>query len=228
MVMHSMDPGMVEGIARAAGHPPPFNEGDLAAVRELHVKYAVRMSELSNLGSLRIAILVGCDPVRIEDLHNAPKLRTLIVQDSGLVSLDGIGGVPMVKLSLPRNLLEDVVPLLDIEQPCEIDITGNPLSENSYKEVVPELSRKGHRVKVSGELPWSVTRRLNAEGVPVCCYLSTQGYRLSRPGLALTEFPDYNHPVVTVEQVRELLVADPRRAYEYFEQPKLVPKFLAP
>ncbi|WP_158718736.1 hypothetical protein [Streptomyces griseus] len=219
---------MEEALSQATGHPAPFEEKELREIRDVAVKYASDTSVLRGLGALEIVILVGCDPVDINDLRRSPELGSVVIRDSGLISLVGAGELPMDKLTLPRNFIEDIEPLLGIKQQCEIDLTGNPLSETSYREVLPELSRRGHRVKASGELPWLVTRRLHSAGVPVSCYRSSHGYRLCRPGLALTESPDYDHPVLTREQVEELMAVDPSHALTYFERSELVPRLLGP
>ncbi|MGW1433304.1 hypothetical protein ACWD6K_32380 [Streptomyces sp. NPDC002431] len=222
----SLDPAIAEALSFEIGHDAPFNKEELASVSELATKYVTDPSSIKYCKKLKIAILIGCDPFSLQALEGLEGLRFLTVQDSGLHDFRGVENLNLWKLQAPRNFVEDLTPLLDLESSCEIDVTGNPISPQSYSEVVPELSHRGHHIKLSEELPWKVTVRLHSEGVKVSCYQGRGGFRLCRPGLALTSSPDYSHPVISVDQTRELLTCPPHHAYSYFEREELMPRLL--
>ncbi|MFJ5726388.1 hypothetical protein [Streptomyces sp. NPDC093149] len=181
--MKVYDPAISVALSDAIGHGPPYSSSELTSVTDLAVKYSTDLSAVGSCTHLEIAIFIGCDPISFEIFNTLRTLKSLIIQDGGLRVLCGLGRLGAQKLAFPRNFIEDLSPLLELKQPCEIDVTGNPLSEDSYCNVLPELSRRGHRVKASGELLWKVTKRLHSEGVPVCCYRGRgpNEYRLCRP-----------------------------------------------
>ncbi|MFE2936596.1 hypothetical protein [Streptomyces sp. NPDC059278] len=221
-----LDPQLSESLSDALGHHSPVTFNDLAPVTELAIKYCRDIAPLRKAQNLKIAILIGCDPVSTSVFSGLGRLNSLTIQDSGLRTVHGLTNPALQKLTLARGFIEDLATLTDLQQPCVIDVTGNPLSRSSYEEVIPELRRRGHRVKASGEIPWRVSHRLHSEGIPISRYRGTEGYRLCRPGLSSTEYPDYSHPLISADQARELLTGDPRRAHSYFERDDLLPRLL--
>ncbi|MGY3056214.1 hypothetical protein ACVWZD_000458 [Streptomyces sp. TE3672] len=221
-----LDPQLSEALSDALGRRPPFTPGDLASVTELAIKYCSDIAPLRTAQDLKIAILIGCDPVSTSVFGELGRLNSLTIQDSGLRTVNGLTNPALQKLALARCFIKDLAPMVDLKQPCVIDVTGNPLSRSSYEEVIPELRRRGHRVKASGEMPWRVSHRLHSEGVPISCYRGAEGYRLCRPGLSSTGYPDYSHPLISADQARELLTGDPRAAHSYFEHDDLLPRLL--
>ncbi|MFB6900077.1 hypothetical protein [Streptomyces hydrogenans] len=188
------------------------------SVEELNVRQARSLAGLASFSSLRRLILSGCDPVALDMLPALGQLRMLRIEDSALDNLDGIASFSLLAATLPRNFLKDLTPLLEVSSLLQVDVSGNPLSEYSYQEVIPQLEANGCRVKGSGELEWRTTVHLHDGGVPVSVYADGSGYRLCRPGLALTDFPQYEHPVLSEVAVRSLLSGEPREAYAYFDQ----------
>ncbi|MGW1411817.1 hypothetical protein [Streptomyces sp. NPDC002403] len=221
-----LDPQLSAALSDALGRRPPFTPGDLAPVTELAIKYCREIEPLRTAQNLRIAILIGCDPVSTRVFGGLGRLKSLTIQDSGLRTVNDLINPALQKLTIARGFIEDLTPLKELQQPCVIDVTGNPLSRSSYKEVIPELRRRGHQVKALGEIPWRVSHRLHSEGVSIACYRGTEGYRLCRPGLSSTKYPDYSHPLISEDQAQELLTGDPRRAHSYFERDDLMPRLL--
>lgn len=219
---HQPDPGVLEGLSRAVGHGPPFSGADKCGVDMLHVANAKDFRELEGCSSLKTLIVVGSDPVSLADFDKLP-LRFLTITDSALGEISEIERLSLLGLDVPRNCIRDIAALRTEPKPKFIDVTGNPLSERSYREVIPDLVSQGRRVKFSAELEWEATVRLHDAGIPVCCYMDNLGYRLCRPGLQLTELPQFAHPVVTEDDVRRLLDDDPRTVLQYFERDDLIP-----
>jgi hypothetical protein len=219
---HQPDPGVLEGLSRAVGHGPPFSGADKSRVDMLHIANAKDFRELEGCSSLATLIVIGSDPVSLADFDELP-LRFLTIMDSALDGVSEIERFGLLGLDVPRNRIRDIAPLGTGPNPKFIDVTGNPLSEQSYREVIPHLVSQGRRVRFSAELEWKVTARLHDAGIPVCCYVDNLGYRLCRPGLQLTELPQFAHPLVTEDDVRRLLDDDPRTVLDYFDRDDLIP-----
>lgn len=211
------DPAFAEAVTRELKHQQPFSTAELEGLTELHVRNARSLSGIASCASLEILILVGCDPVDLGALAGLSGLRSLTISDSGLHSLVGVADLSLRRLTVPRNFINDASELLACRRLQSADLTGNPLSDASFHDVIPELAKKLRRVRHSGELAWRVTTHLHRNDVPVCCYQDDRGYRLSRPGLRLTPSPEFAHPVITEEAARALL-RDPQRAYAHFDR----------
>ncbi|WP_327368804.1 hypothetical protein [Streptomyces sp. NBC_01217] len=218
-----LDPAVSKAMARAIGHEPPFTGTEYEGIQDLHIRNSRDLRGLDRCSSLEILVLVACDPVRTEQLSDLDSLRSITVRDSGMDSVSGLSDLSLLSCYAPRNLIHDITSLMSIPRLLNLDLTGNPLSEESYRRLVPQLVEKGCRVILSNEFEWNLTRYLHAKGVPVSCYMSQQGYRLCRPGLKLTDSPEYAHPVVQKSDVESLFEGDPRRVLQYFENEDLIP-----
>ncbi|MEU2668534.1 hypothetical protein ABZ622_06605 [Streptomyces sp. NPDC007164] len=213
----NLDPAVSKSIARATGHEPPFSKEECEGIQDLHIRNSRNLEVLAQCGSLEILLLVACDPVDTDNVSRLGSLRSLTVRDSGMASVSGLATLSLLSFYAPRNFIYDITPLMSISRLRNLDLTGNPLSENSYRHLVPQLIERGCRVILSDEFEWKLTLHLHAEGVPVSCYKSPQGYRLCRPGLKLTDSPEYAHPVVEKSDAASLLSGNPQRAFQYFE-----------
>jgi hypothetical protein len=212
-----MDPAVSKAITQAVGHEPPSIGKDYGRISDLLVRNTHALTGLDLCTSLEILTIVGSGRMGGKDLSSLESLCSLSVRDSGMNSLAGLTELSLLSCYLPRNLIHDIEPLMGIQRLQNLDLTGNPLSEESYHHLAPQLSERGCRVMISGEFKWNVTRHLHSNGVGVSCYRDRQGrYRLCRPGLALTDSPDWGHPVITECDVSSLIEGDPRRALEYF------------
>ncbi|WP_405824361.1 hypothetical protein OG705_29540 [Streptomyces sp. NBC_00838] len=186
-------------------------------VTALHIRRSRKLSGLGDCTGLEILTLVGCDPVDLGQISGLPALRSLTIRDSGM-TFAGISSLPLLSFYAPRNFVTDLSPLMNARRLANLDVTGNPLSEHSYREVIPRLVGRGCRVIASAELEWALTRRLHARGIPVSCYRKDGAYRLCRPGLGLTNAPEYAHPVIREGDIRILLDEDPYRVHRHFER----------
>ncbi|MEU3218212.1 hypothetical protein [Streptomyces sp. NPDC006971] len=219
----SLDPAVSKAIARATGHEPPHRDEEYKRIQDLHIRHSRDLTGIDRCTSLEILVLVACDPVDTDQLSTLGALNLLRVRDSGLESVSGLSSLSILSCYTPRNLIQDVTPLMSISRLRNLDLTGNPLSEDSYHQLIPQLSARGCRVIMSDEFEWSLTRHLHNSGVTVSCYKSEQGYRLCRPGLKLTDSPEFAHPAIQKSDAESLFSGDPRRALEFFEDETLIP-----
>lgn len=205
-----IDPAVEKAITKRVGRSLPWTDTELDTVTNLHISHARDLSGLLRCPNLRILLLIGCDPVKLESLTALSSIVSLTVEDSTLRSLNGVTEFPLYTLDLSFNFLSDLTPALRVEPLKRINVTGNPISPDSYHSVIPELRSRGIDVTASGETEWELTNLLHEAGLPYSYYRDDQGgYRLSRPGLALTDRPEVNHPVIAPEHLRDLLAHHP-------------------
>lgn len=214
-----IDPAVEKALAKRVGHPLPWSDTELGKVTNLHVSHARDLSGLLRCPHLRILLLIGCDPVELEPLTALSSIVSLTIEDSGLRTLDGVTKFPLYTLDLGFNLLSDITPALEVRPLKRIDVTGNPLSPDSFHSIIPELRSRGVDVTASAEKEWRITHLLHEEGLPYSYYRDDQGkYRISRPGLAHTHCPEVNHPVIAPQDLRNLLSHDPADVPRLFDE----------
>lgn len=162
--------------------------------------------------------LLGCDAVDIKAISRLTSLDSLVINDSGLTSLDGMDDLPLIQFNINRNLVTDLTPLLGLRNVQNLDTIGNPLTVESYEEVLPELRGRGMYITASERSEWELTLRMQAAGLPFICYHNHDALRLASPGFRLTERPNFGHSAVTEDELREALDEDPQRVYQLFER----------
>lgn len=218
------DPALQKALERRLGHPAPFTEEELGGVVDLHVWHARSLFGLDRCSDLQLLIAIGCDAaIDLAHLVRLENLKCLIVRDSGLNTLDALNGnswTTPLSFYTPRNCITDATPLTRIPQLQNADLTGNPLSEHSYRNVVPALRERGTRVLTSGELEWKVTRQLHEQGIPVSCYKKkgASTFTLCRPGPELTDSPEYGHVSLQQKEVESLLTGNPEGVLRFFPE----------
>ncbi|MGW5927214.1 hypothetical protein ACWF2L_13315 [Streptomyces anulatus] len=204
------DPALQKALERHLKHPAPFTEEELSSVENLHVRHARSLFGLNQCSNLQLLIAVGCDAsIDLADVIRLERLTCLIVRDSGVNNLDALDDrswTTTLSFYTPRNCITDAAPLARIPRLQDADLTGNPLSEHSYRKVVPALRERGTRVLVSGELEWKVTRHLHEQGIPVSCYKKkdASAFTLCRPGLNLDKSPECGHVDLQEREVHSL------------------------
>lgn len=186
-------------------------------IKDLYVSYSTSLAGLQNFPDLEVLILAGCDPVSPEIFPNLNHLVSLRIHDSGLCEIKGIKNFPALHLlSIQRNMVQDLKPLLE-SNISSLEVEGNPLSEQSYYEVLPELVERGCKVSCSQEREWRITLRMQAAGIPLVCYASDGRYHLCSPGLGVTKVPDYDHPEVEIDELEGTLNRNPSELLSIFE-----------
>ncbi|MFH9198945.1 hypothetical protein ACH4KO_16955 [Streptomyces anulatus] len=215
-----IDPRIAKAVTKRVGHAAPWTDSELEGVTNLHISHARDISGLLRCPKLRILLLIGCDPVEMGSLTSLSSMVSLTVEDSGLHSLEGVQELPLFTLEISFNFLTNLAPAARVKPLKRINVTGNPLSPDSFYQVIPELRSRGIDVTSSGEEEWRITRMLHEAGLPYCYYRDDQGkFRISRPGLALTDRPEVNHPVIAPERLMELVTDQPSEVSELFERP---------
>jgi hypothetical protein len=77
-----------------------------------------------------------------------------MVEGAPLRELGGVQRLPDLSLfALKHCLAEDLTPLLECPSPAAVEVTGNPLSAESYHDVLPELRRRA----AGSPPPWSTS-----------------------------------------------------------------------
>lgn len=210
------DPEIIAALELAVGHPAPISDDELARVTHLHVTYARDLRGLDRLPALTLLILTGCDPVPVDKLAGLTGVDSLIINDSGLSSLDGLVGPPLIQLNVAQNLLVDLTPMLALTELIDVNVVGNPLSTASYETVLPALCDRGVMVACSEPADWRRAVRMREAGLPFSCYRDGGRLRLNSPGLSQATMPNFGHPVVTEEEIDGLLDTDPAGLYGVF------------
>lgn len=210
------DPAVVKALQRALGHALPVQDDEWDGITDLHIKHARSLAGIERCQNLTMLILRGCDPVHLNQVAGLTQLRSLIVQDSRLESLEGLSKPPRLQFDVSQNLLTDLTPLLQMTGPENLDTAGNPLTAESYEQVIPALRERGMRVTCSAPEEWQLTLRMQAAGLPYCCYRDMDQLRLNSPGLGHTDMPEAGHPVVTEEELEDLLASDPAGIHKLF------------
>ncbi|MEV6165370.1 hypothetical protein AB0L71_26280 [Streptomyces sp. NPDC052052] len=212
-----IEPEIKKGVELARLHKR-LRRDDSETITELHVSHAKSLAGLANFPDLEILILAGCDPVAPKTLPDLGRLLSLRIHDSGLRDIEGMDKFPGLRiLSLPRNRIQDVSPLLNCNL-ASLEITGNPLSQDSYEMVLPELMRRGCNVSRSQEREWRASLRIREANIPLSCYRNNGRYYLCSPGLEITGSPDTDHPEIRIDEVEDLLDRDPNVLLELFRQ----------
>lgn len=226
-----MDPAIAEAVARriffdtgVRDTPPPYGEPQLAGIEHLTVKHARDLSGLAAFPNLKILTLKGCDPVRLDVLAGVATLRMLNIDCSAIEDLSVVPRIPSLRdLKVRNGFVRDLSPLLEFELPPHLDATGNPLTEESYRDVVAALREKGVSVKVSDERAWRLTLRLHEASLPFSYYRNHGSHLLCRPGLARTDRPEAAHPKIGPDELEALLDKDPALIEPLFERDELMP-----
>ncbi|MFE1268268.1 hypothetical protein [Streptomyces sp. NPDC058758] len=206
--MPTLEPQVERAVQRRLQKPPPFTDDDLAQLEGLAVVFPHDLSDLARFPMLRTLRVVGYGGRDLASLTGHPHLSSLSMEFSALVDVSVVRTLPMIRrLLLPRNAIEDISALRSgLPRLREVDLTGNPLSEESYRTVIPELRQRiEEAAAVSEEREWQITRRLYAAGVPFDYFRKGGKYFLCRPGLAFTDTPDAGHAEIAPDELEAVL-----------------------
>ncbi|MFE3141448.1 hypothetical protein [Streptomyces scopuliridis] len=223
------DPAISRAISANVGHPPPFSVDETQSVSSLTVRHAKSCGGLEDLCGLRILLLVGCGFPDLPPIGSLADLRNFTISESALRNLEGVGEAESLRsLELPRNFIEDLTPLLECRQLDSVNVSGNPLSEKSVQEVIPELTGKGVRVIFPTLKERELMSRMRDAGLPFSYYQMSGSFRLCRPGLDLTDMPEADHIKIAPDEVERLLGDDLEALENIFDRKDLIPTLLDP
>jgi hypothetical protein len=206
----TVDPAIERAVQLQLQRDPPFTDEDLAAMEVLAVLRPTDIGDLPRFTSLRVLRLNGYGGDDLRPLAGLP-IASLAVEFSAVSDLAVVAELPMLtRLKVPNNLITDIDVLAAAGRRFrELDLTGNPLSDHAYYEVVPVLRDRVGELRVSGEREWKLTRRLHASGLPFDYYRSEWGYRLCRPGMEHTDYPNADHLEIEPDELEAVLDRDP-------------------
>lgn len=214
----AFDPAVAEALESAVGHSQPFSDAEWRKIKTLTIQHARDLTGIERCTELTMLLVLGCDAVDIRTISRLTSLESLVVTDSGLKSLDGMSDLSLIQFDISQNLVTDLTPLLDLSNVRNLDTIGNPLTVESYDEVLPELRSRGMYITASERSEWELTLRMQEAGLPFICYREHDVLRLASPGFRLTELPDYGHSAVTDDELRRVLDEDPQQVYQLFER----------
>lgn len=219
-----MDPAVTRAIRFELGHPEPFRDEELDTITNLGVLNARSISGLARCRSLRVLVLSGYGAGELPDLSGFTALSSLKVSDSDLHDVGSARTAPsLLTLNVECSLVSDISTTLECTRLGWLDVTGNPLSDVSYREIVPALRDKGVDVRVSAEREWSLTRALHAAGLPFAYYVHGDDHLLSRPGLTHTDTPEGGHISISPQELERLLATSPEDIEPLFDDPARLP-----
>ncbi|BBJ38581.1 hypothetical protein SSPO_012990 [Streptomyces antimycoticus] len=214
-----MDDTVLSKLTQKVNHPPPFSATELESITTLSLRHARTLEGLGQCTRLEILILTGCDMASLSDpLSGISSLTALVCHDSALSDIGGLADAQIGRMDLQRNLITDLSPLIDYPALQRIDVTGNPLSVESYRFIIGRLQDRGCLVRNSGEREWAINLRMHELDLPFSYYLDAKGYRLCRPGLGLTDLPEANHPIINPNDLEMLLSKDPSLVSTFFDK----------
>lgn len=208
--MTTINPAVERAIELQLQRDPPFTERDLAAVEGLAVLGATDISDLSRLTGLRVLRLMGFGGRDLKSLAGL-SISVLVVEVSAVSDLAVVAELPKLRRLRARNNMIAEIDVLAVGERRfrELDLTGNPLSDHAYHEVVPRLRERLPQLRVSGEREWQLTRRLYAASLPFDYYRDDEGHWLCRPGLEHTAYPDADHLKIEPDELEVILDRDP-------------------
>jgi hypothetical protein len=214
----TFDPAVAEALEFAVGHAPPFTDTEWRKFKELTVQHARDLNGIERCTDLTSLLVLGCDTVDIRTISRLTSLESLVVTDSGLTSLAGMGNLSLIQFNISRTLVTDLTPLLDLRNVRNLDTVGNPLTVESYDGVLPELRSRGMYITSSERREWELTLRMQEACLPFICYRKHGVLRLASPGFRLTEFPNMGHSAVTEDELEKALDEDPQHVHRLWER----------
>lgn len=217
--MPLLEPQFEQAVQRRLRRNPPFSDDDIAQLDALAVLFPRDLGDLARFPMLRTLVVVGYGGRDLAALAGHKQLASLSIRFSALADVSVVPTLPMIsRLKLPLNAIEDISALRS-ELPIlrEVDLTGNPLSEESYREVLPELRLEVREtVTVSEEREWQITRKLHTAGVPFDYFRQGDTYLLCRPGLAFTDTPDAGHVEIGPDELEAVLQQGTEEVHKLF------------
>lgn len=189
-------------------HPPPFSQEELAGWRSFRLR---RQRDLASLvphdWQGRSFSIRHCSPKSLDFLTTRPDIRFLDFWYSEVRDLEFIRSLPKLKMvDLRGCLIQDATPLLELDTLYTLGIGGNPLGEHSYREVLPELRRRGVAMEGDAgpypEAEWRLMRWLREANLDVVALNIHGQTRCLVPGLILD--PNPGSVSISPRQVREV------------------------
>ena len=192
MSIETNDSGLNQVLETALGHPPPFEVGELQAIKgSLKVSYAADISLLLHCCNLDQLEIHACNVNSLSALADLKKLTTLRVTCSPIEDIAAIATCTALEvIDIMFTLVEDLTPLMALPNLRQGILIGNPWNETSYNELRPRLlespTERWHQppmIEFSNEWDWELTCQLRAHGQRACFAVHEGRSVLVRPGI---------------------------------------------
>jgi hypothetical protein len=139
-----------------------------------------------------------------------PSVYTLHCDHCELTSLAPIAGHPGLKyVEFPQCLIQDLAPLGTLPKLRRVRTMGNPLTEASYRTLMPALEARGVRLGKGDrrlqDQEWAIMDRLRSRGILLCAIRDAwDKTRVMQPAADLSQLA-----VLSLEDVDDLLTQHP-------------------
>ncbi len=156
-----IDGAIERAIHRKLRRPEIYDPHELACIGSLWIEFAKTLKGIEYVPNIEVLrIFDGC----VDDFGvvvRLSSLEVLAVTRSTLASLDELASAnTLVDCQFQCNLITELSPLERLPNLGFLYVQGNPLSPESYHEVIPKLQERGVRVKYSNEEEWALCREL--------------------------------------------------------------------
>ncbi|MFI7273910.1 hypothetical protein [Streptomyces sp. NPDC049879] len=212
------DPAVYAAVEGKLGAGFEDEPEKLRGLDVLTVNHARSLDGISACRDLRILVLSGCELKGLDELSSLTSLGLLSVSDCAVDSIEAIGHTGVHTVHIQRSRVTDISTLLQCSQLMEVKLDGTDLSDDAYETVIPGLRKSGCYLTFPDETERELTSLLRQSGMLVNYYKRGTDYRLCRPGLSLSERPEVNHPVISPEELREMLSTEPAQVPTLFER----------
>jgi len=131
------DRGVVDALARALGHPPPFTTRECESFDgALEVSGARDLSVLGQFRSLKKLQVFGSDLDALTAVASMHDLESLRIIACPITKLDPLRGLPRLEeLEVSFTFVEDAAPIFTLPALRRLRLLGNPLTQASYERV---------------------------------------------------------------------------------------------
>ncbi len=199
----------------------PYTDADVEALDQLQyfaggeVPYG--LEHVPNLVSLTFR---GCGAIDLRrDLGFRPKVRRLTCWQCMLTDVSEIAQLlpGLDALDVGINQVRDIRALLELPKLRMVRLAGNPLDEESFRVVYPELKRRG-KVNLNGangerglvdERDWELMQLFVARGLKLSAYRVNGKTNVAAPGHTVYRSPEGMGRDVGPSQVRRILDENP-------------------
>lgn len=216
MAMTMFSSGVLRGLRLALEHEPPYSPADLHKVEILIVPNDGEPRGIEHLPNLYSVTFRGCELVDLSVLAACPGLRSVAAWSSNLTTLAPLpSAVPDVyEVDIRVGRVQDLSPLLHLPNLREVRLAGNPLDEPSFREIQPELLRRGC---IDPELEgstveareWELMQEFLALGLRLSAYEVYGETRINAPGHIVHQSPEGRGITISARQARRILAQNP-------------------
>jgi hypothetical protein len=175
-----------------------------SSIEDLAIFHARSLGGLEECTGLATLSLTGCAVGEYDVVSRLPALRVLVIENADLTDVAWATGLPLQTAFVRRSRLRDAMPLLDLTDLQSIDLTGNPLDEQSRAAATADDTDR--LCYIDDAETARVNVRLADKATGIVAYRRDGALRACATGLDITDWPEAGHVETTVEQL-ELVVS---------------------